>query len=66
MELTQREQQVASLVKEGRTSKEIGARLGISARTVGIHRSNILLKLGMRRSKFAQELLMKARLEQLG
>lgn len=44
--LTPRERQVLTMVAMGNTNREIAASLGISHRTVEIHRSNILTKLG--------------------
>jgi FixJ family two-component response regulator len=43
--LTQREQQVAQQLVEGKTSKEIGQSLGISTRTVEGHRHRLLVKM---------------------
>jgi DNA-binding CsgD family transcriptional regulator len=43
--LSQREVEVLKLVAEGKTNKEIGALLGISARTVQVHTSNIYGKI---------------------
>ena len=43
--LSARELEIASLVARGMTSKEIGTRLTISAKTVEVHRHNILKKL---------------------
>jgi RNA polymerase sigma factor (sigma-70 family) len=48
--LTPREREVIALMAEGWTNKEIGRALGISPRTVEIHRTNALTKLGTRRS----------------
>jgi DNA-binding NarL/FixJ family response regulator len=45
--LTLREREVLQLVAEGRTSADVGERLGISKRTVDKHRQNILAKLGL-------------------
>jgi DNA-binding NarL/FixJ family response regulator len=45
--LTPREQQVAWLVSYGETSKSIGRELGISFRTVEVHRAKIMTKLGV-------------------
>jgi DNA-binding NarL/FixJ family response regulator len=42
-----REREVVQLVGEGRTSKEVAARLGISLKTAETHRSNILMKLNL-------------------
>ena len=47
-ELTQRERQVASLIADGASNKEAGRRLGISPRTVELHRAHIMEKLGAR------------------
>jgi DNA-binding CsgD family transcriptional regulator len=46
VELTPRELEVLQLVGEGRSNGEIGARLFISTKTVSVHVSNILAKLG--------------------
>lgn len=45
--LTTREREVLHLVAEGRTSVEVGRRLGISARTAETHRANLMRKLGL-------------------
>ena len=45
-ELTEREQQVLSMMADGLGNKEIAARLGISTHTVKFHISSILGKLG--------------------
>ncbi len=45
--LTPRELEIARLIGEGLTSKQIGARLFISERTVTTHVTNILNKLGL-------------------
>jgi DNA-binding NarL/FixJ family response regulator len=45
--LTQREQQVLTLIAEGLTNKQIGEDLGISPRTVARHRDNITKKLNL-------------------
>lgn len=42
--LTRRERQILALVIQGLTSRQVGAALGISHRTVALHRSRILLK----------------------
>ena len=44
--LTRREQEVLSLVIEGRTGREIADSLGLSVRTVEFHRANLMGKLG--------------------
>lgn len=46
--LTAREREVFHLVVEGSTTKEIAARLKISAKTAENHRSRLLAKLGVR------------------
>jgi two-component system response regulator NreC len=46
--LTLREKQVAHMVAEGLSAKEIANRLSISPRTVEIHRANAIRKLGVR------------------
>jgi DNA-binding NarL/FixJ family response regulator len=45
--LTHREQEVLTLLAAGRTQKEIGTELVISAKTVGTHIQRILAKLGV-------------------
>jgi two-component system response regulator NreC len=45
--LTMREREILNLTANGLTSKEIGERLEISARTVEAHRANIREKLGI-------------------
>ena len=44
--LSRRELEVLALIAEGRTNREIGERLFISQKTVGVHVGNILAKLG--------------------
>jgi DNA-binding CsgD family transcriptional regulator len=46
--LTPREREVLALVAEGLTAKEIGARLGISERTVSFHKDQMKQRLGVR------------------
>ena len=46
--LTNREREILQLAAEGLTSAEIAERLSISRRTVEIHRSNCMEKLGLR------------------
>ena len=45
--LSSREREVLWLIAEGRTNREIGERLFISQKTVGVHVGNILSKLGV-------------------
>ena len=47
-ELTPRELQVAELIADGASNKEAGRRLGISPRTVELHRAHVMEKLGAR------------------
>ena len=49
--LTFKEIQVASLVREGKTNKEIAELLNISTRTAGFHRESLRTKLGLRNKK---------------
>jgi DNA-binding CsgD family transcriptional regulator/tetratricopeptide (TPR) repeat protein len=44
--LSRRELEVLALIADGRTNREIGERLFISQKTVGVHVGNILAKLG--------------------
>lgn len=46
--LTPQEMQVASLVKDGKTSKEIAEVLNVSETTVNFHRKNLRVKFGLR------------------
>ena len=46
--LTRREIEVLSLIVEGMTSAKIADRLGLSSRTVEMHRANLLHKLGVK------------------
>nr|WP_226900172.1 response regulator transcription factor [Nonomuraea phyllanthi] len=45
--LTPRELEVLRLVTQGRTNRDIAGELFISAKTVSVHVSNILAKLGV-------------------
>ncbi len=42
-----KEREVLQLIAEGKTSRQIGARLNISDKTVEVHRRNIMLKLDL-------------------
>jgi DNA-binding NarL/FixJ family response regulator len=44
-ELTSREREVAVLLAEGKSNKQVAARLGISVRTAEAHRARIMRKL---------------------
>lgn len=46
--LTAREREILIHIAQGKTNKEIGAELGISARTVEAHRDSLMRKLGIR------------------
>jgi FixJ family two-component response regulator len=46
--LTAREREVLELAAQGLHAKEIGSKLGISARTVEVHKTRIMEKLGVR------------------
>jgi DNA-binding NarL/FixJ family response regulator len=45
--LTEREREILQLVAEGNTTKEIASKLGISAKTVDNHRTNLMRKLNI-------------------
>jgi DNA-binding CsgD family transcriptional regulator len=61
--MTRREREVMKLVCEGLTAQEIGERLGISSRTVEVHRRNALLELGARNQTQAAVLFDRAQRE---
>ncbi len=46
--LTPREREVAQLLAEGRSNKEVAGRLGIGVKTVETHRSALMRKIGAR------------------
>lgn len=46
-QLSAREEQVLVLLVKGYTSKEIAQKLGISPKTVDVHRSNVIRKMGV-------------------
>lgn len=60
--LTRREQQVLSAITEGLSNREIGERLAISPRTVEIHRSNMLHKVGAHHTSEAIRIAIEATL----
>lgn len=47
-QLTQRQREILILVAEGHSSREIGERLGLSHKTVDVHRLRIMDRLGIR------------------
>lgn len=49
--LTRRESEILEKITEGKSNQEIGSELYISHQTVGVHRKNILKKLGLKSSK---------------
>lgn len=49
--LTPAELQIASLIKDGKTSKEISSLLNLSTTTIDFHRNNIRSKLGLKNQK---------------
>jgi DNA-binding CsgD family transcriptional regulator len=51
LELTPREIQIANLVKEGKTTKEMTDILNISATAVDFHRKNLRSKFGIKNKK---------------
>lgn len=57
--LTRREQEILQLITQAKNNKEIAEELYISDQTVGVHRKNIMRKLGVRNTvnliKFAME-----------
>jgi FixJ family two-component response regulator len=60
--LTARESEVLEYLTTGMSSREIGNRLGISARTVDVHRGNLLMKLGARNTADLIRIVVTARL----
>lgn len=51
LNLTPREIEVASFIKEGRTTKEIAQILGVATSAVDSHRNNMRVKLGLNKKK---------------
>lgn len=50
VKITGREQQILPMIAKGYTSKMIGERLGLSARTIERHRANLRKKFGQNNS----------------
>ncbi len=48
-QLTSRERQVVRLIVTGLKSREMAGQLGISARTIEVHRAQIMIKMGTKR-----------------
>jgi DNA-binding NarL/FixJ family response regulator len=48
--LTQRELEILQMIVEGKSNKEIAARLDLSANTVAVHRANIMDALGIHKT----------------
>jgi DNA-binding NarL/FixJ family response regulator len=62
--LTERESEVLRLLAEARTNREIGEALFISPKTVSVHVTSLMRKLGVKRRADAARLANKALLEQ--
>jgi DNA-binding NarL/FixJ family response regulator len=45
--LTERERQILQMISEGKSNKEIALELGISPKTVSVHRTNLMTKLNV-------------------
>lgn len=63
--LTPRETEILALIAAGTSSKEIADRLGISDKTVGVHRHRLQIKLGARGSSELTRIGVRAGLAQL-
>lgn len=48
--LSRREREVLNLVAEGLSTREVGAKLGISGKTVEAHRTSLMRKLGVKKA----------------
>jgi len=60
LNLTKKEIQVASLVREGKTSKEIAELLNSKKRVIDFHRENIRKKLGLNNKKGSLAILLRS------
>ena len=45
--LSPREREIAQLLAEARTNKEVAVKLGVSVKTIDAHRANIMRKLNL-------------------
>lgn len=61
--MTKRELEVMHCLCEGLSGKDIGEQLGISSRTVEVHRRSAILKLGARNQTHAAVLFDRAQRE---
>lgn len=66
IDLTSKELQIADMIREGMSSKEIASFLNISTRTVEIHRTNIRKKLGLKGAKDSLQKYLQKSFEQQG
>jgi len=64
-QLTQKEIQVALLIKEGKTSKEIAELLHVSKRDVDFHRGKIREKIGLKNTRGSLQILLNTLDEQI-
>jgi len=60
LNLTKKEIQIAELVKDGKTSKEIAQILDASQRVIEFHRENIRRKLGLKKKKGSLAMLLRS------
>jgi FixJ family two-component response regulator len=58
--LTAREREVLDEIAQGASNKEVGRRLGISPRTVEVHRARIMTKLGARNAADLMRIVLNA------
>ncbi len=59
---TSREIQIMSMIKNGRTSKEIADAMSVNTKTVDFHRANIRKKLGLERTDNLRSYLIRSRI----
>ncbi len=64
--LTERERDILRLVVDGHSNKEIARALSISPKTVSVHRTNIMSKLGVQNSADLVRFALQHRLVELG